>query len=368
MNHFSRLYSIAAISVAAIISITACARTPEERAERLHRKIITIDSHTDTALAMNRKKKPEDSLQVNFEKMYKGGLDVVFFAIYRGQKAINAASPDSVAPWTFRQMARFQRKLNANYSIIETAYSVADIRRIKSSGKKAAVLAVENGGQLGGDIENLDRLYRKGVRCITLCHNNHNDICDSSVSKDSEKYGFQKEPRWHGLSPFGKMVVEGMNLLGMIVDVSHASDETVSACVEFSKAPVIASHSCCRALSDSPRNLPDSLIVKIAQRGGLVQITTYSRFLDAANPEGADVKTFCDHVDHVRNLVGVEHVGFGSDFDGGGGVEGINSALDVRNVTAELIRRGWSDEELELFWGGNLLRVWEQVELVSNIM
>jgi len=151
----------------------------------------------------------------------------------------------------------------------------------------------------------------------------------------------------------------------MMVDISHTSDETVEDVLEVSKAPIIASHSCARALCDHPRNLPDDLLRKIAEKGGVVQVTIYHGFVDKGDGTPLDVRLFCDHVEHIRDVAGVEHVGFGSDFDGGGKLEGIESALDVKNITRELLNRGWSDKDIALFWGGNLLRVWEEVEAVA---
>jgi len=324
--------------------------------------MITVDTHTDTAIGINRGKKNVDSLQVNFDKMRKGGLDVVFFAIYKGQGICNDSARVAVPKWTEKQLEKFDSYISDHSDIAGKAENVADVRRLKEQGKAIAILALENGYQIGDDLSNVKKFYDMGVRYITLSHNNHNDICDAAIAVDKPAVGFTAAPRWHGLSPFGREVVREMNRLGIIIDISHTSDETVADVLEESKAPVIASHSCCRALSDNPRNLPDELIRKIAANGGVVQITTYNVFLKANDPESADVKTFCDHVEHVRDLVGVEHVGFGSDFDGGGGVPGLNSALDVQNVTDELLRRGWSEHDLKLFWGENLLRVMETVE------
>lgn len=324
--------------------------------------VITVDTHTDTAIAINKGKKSVDSLQVNFDKMRRGGLDVVFFAIYKGQGICNDSTRAAVPKWTEEQLLKFDKYISDHSDIAGKACSVADIRRLKAEGKAIAVLALENGYQIGDDLSNIAKFYDMGVRYITLSHNNHNDICDAAVARDDAKKGFQKAPRWNGLSPFGENVVREMNRLGIIIDLSHTADATVEDVLALSKAPVIASHSCCRALSNHPRNLPDDLIRRIADKGGVIQITTYNVFLKAHDCNSADVRTFCDHVEHVRDIAGIEHVGFGSDFDGGGGIPGLNSALDIHSVTDELVRRGWSEKDLKLFWGENLLRVMEAVE------
>jgi membrane dipeptidase len=197
--------------------------------------------------------------------------------------------------------------------------------------------------------------FDMGARYMTLTHNGVNQIADSANplrSIPASKYG--------GLSDFGKQVVQEMNRLGMMVDISHTGPETVTAVLALSKAPIIASHSGCRALCDNPRNLTDDQLRAIAKNGGTVQIVAYSGFLKVPSKE-ANLSVFVDHIDHAVKIAGIDHVGIGSDFDGGGGIPGFQDPSECVNVTAELIRRGYSDKDIGKIWGGNLLRVWREV-------
>ena len=365
MKNIFTTFSATVFLAAALLLPASCnsEKALARKVDSLHRKMITIDTHTDTALDMLRGEYAD--LQVNFEKMREGGLDAVFFAVYKGQGRRDDSTLVAVADWAEEKLKAFAHYIDSAPGV-ERALTPADVRRIKKSGKACAIQCLENGYMVGKDLGNVERFYNLGARYITLSHNNNNDICDAGVRVDNPKKGFSSALEWGGLSPFGYQVVAEMNRLGMIIDVSHTADETVEDVLAASAAPIIASHSCARALCDHPRNLPDDLLRKIAAKGGVIQVTIYHGFVDKGDGTPLDVKLFCDHVEHIRDIAGVEHVGFGSDFDGGGGLEGINSALEVKNVTKELLRRGWSDHDIALFWGGNLLRVWEQVEAVAT--
>lgn len=334
-----------------------------KHAAKLHKSIISMDTHTDTAVQMYRGNN-SDSLQVNLKKMREGGMDAVFFATYVGQKQRDDKTLLEKTEYAKKVIGNFKQYAADHSKEIGIAYTADDVRRLKKEGKLIGIMAIENGYALGKDLSNVEMFYNMGVRYITLSHNNNNDVCDAAVTRDDPKYGFRKGPEWHGLSPFGYEVVREMNRLGIMIDVSHTSAETVDDCLKASKAPIIASHSCCAAIKDHPRNLTDSQIKAIASGGGLVQVTTYWAFLGDSEAD-ANVKRFCDHVQHVRDLVGVEHVGFGSDFDGGGEMSDLRDVSQIQNITAELIRRGWSDEDIRLFWGGNVLRVMEKVAAVA---
>ena len=364
MKNIFTTFSATVFLAAALLLPASCnsEKALARRVDSLHRKMITVDTHTDTALDMLDGK--YDDLQVNFDKMLEGGLDAVFFAIYKGQGLRDDATLTAVSDWTEERLRSFAHYVDSAPGA-ERALTPADVRRIKKEGKACVIQALENGYMVGRDLSNVERFYNLGARYITLSHNNNNDICDAAVRRDDPKRGFSSKLEWGGLSPFGYQVVAEMNRLGMIIDISHTADETVEDVLEASAAPVIASHSSARALCNHPRNLPDDLIRKIAAKGGVIQVTIFYGFVDKGDGTPLDVKLFCDHVEHIRDIAGIEHVGFGSDFDGGGGLEGINSALEVKNVTRELMRRGWSDRDLTLFWGGNLLRVWEEVEAVA---
>ena len=365
MKNIFTTFSATVFLAAALLLPAGCnsEKALARKVDSLHRKMITVDTHTDTALDMLRGEYAD--LQVNFDKMREGGLDAVFFAIYKGQGKRDDSTLVAVADWAEEKLKDFAHYVDSAPGV-ERALTPADVRRIKKSGKACAIQCLENGYMVGKDLSNVERFYNLGARYITLSHNNNNDICDAGVRVDNPKKGFSSALEWGGLSPFGYQVVSEMNRLGMMIDVSHTADETVEDVLEASAAPIIASHSCARALCDHPRNLPDDLLRKIAAKGGVIQVTIYHGFVDKGDGTPLDVKLFCDHVEHIRDVAGVEHVGFGSDFDGGGGLEGINSALEVKNVTRELMLRGWSDKEIALFWGGNLLRVWEQVEKVAE--
>lgn len=331
------------------------------RSARLHKTIISMDTHTDTIMEMFRGKDPA-TLQVSLEKMRKGGMDAVFFAAYVGQNRRDDSTLLAKTKYAEDMLNCFKDYVAAHSDEIGLAITASDVRNLKKQGKLIGILAIENGYAIGKDISNVEKFYNMGVRYITLSHNNNNDICDAAVTQDNPKRGFRKGPEWHGLSPFGARVVAEMNRLGIIIDVSHTSAETVEDVLSISTAPVIASHSCCAAIKDHPRNLTDRQIKEIASRGGLVQVTAYDGFLG----EGS-ISRYCDHVERVRDLVGVDHVGFGSDFDGGGGGwEGLKDVSDIQNITVELLRRGWTDGELKAFWGGNVLRVMEDVQRAAD--
>ena len=194
----------------------------------------------------------------------------------------------------------------------------------------------------------------RGIIYLTLCHNGDNDICDSA--KGCAEH--------NGLSEYGRKVVKELNRLGIMVDMSHAGDKSFYDALELSKAPIIASHSSCRAICNHPRNLTDEQIVALAKKGGVMQICIYDHFL--SNDGIASVKTIADHIDHVVNLVGVDYVGIGTDFDGGGGVPGCNGTNEIINLTCELIRRGYGDGDLKKIWGENFLRVLDEVKKIAD--
>jgi membrane dipeptidase len=267
------------------------------------------------------------------------------------------------------------------------------------------MIDVENGYPIGEDLSNIKKLYDLGARCITLCHNGHNQICDSC--NPNPRLG-DRETEHGKLSPFGRQVIAEMNRLGMIVDVSHVSPNSFRDVVQASRAPVIASHSGCRRLCEHPRNLDDWQLQALAGNGGVVQVVTVAGFLKAASPERRramndlaravglplgpagprlreatseqrrkfqagmkevdrqyppiGVKDYVDHIEHAVGAAGVDHVGVGSDFDGGGGVAGFHDHSEALNVTVELVRRGYCEEDIKKIWGGNILRVWRDVE------
>jgi len=328
-----------------------------EHAKRLHDKIISIDSHTDTALELVKDTVDLTRVQASFEKLRAGRVDCCFYPIFVDQGPLDDPSRDQAYEWAVGKMKAIRAYIEARPREARIALGADDIVKNKKRHRLSLVMGLENGYPIGKDLGRVQAFYELGTRIITLCHNYDNDICDAS------RY---PQNTWNGLSPFGKELVKEMNRLGILVDCSHASTATLYDCLELSTAPVICSHSCVFAIKDHPRNLTDDEIRAIAAKGGVVQVTTGRWALSWLPHAEVNVGTFCDHVEYIRNLVGVEYVGIGTDFDGGGGMNGLEDASKMKDITVELLRRGWTDRELELFWGGNLLRVMRAVENVRS--
>lgn len=329
------------------------------QADAIHKKYITIDSHNDSALWINH---PDGDFgvtkgQVSFPMMKKGGLDAAFFAIYLEQGKRDAVSLDSVFNYACQEIDMFKKYISDRSKEAEFAFTPNDLTRIKAAGKSAVILAIENGYGIGDKLERIDEFYKMGARYITLSHNGHNNICDASMSEVS--------PEHNGLSPFGREVIARMNKLGMIIDISHASSKTVTDVLECSNAPIIASHSGAWAIKNHNRNLKDSELKAIADKGGVIQVATGRFFLSTLPKNQVTVKHLADNIDHVVKIVGIEHVGLGTDFDGGGGVVGLEVSK-MKSLTIELLKRGYTSEQLGLFWGGNLLRTWQIIQNTSH--
>lgn len=375
----------------------------EERAKALHSKMVTIDTHTDTPLNFLRtgfdfsgENNTAIGSKVDLAKMEKGGLDAAFFAVFIGQRE---CTPERYTEVNARAMEIF----NAIYATVKQYPSRAaiattpdDVYRLKKESKRAIYIGVENGYPIGDDIGQVKAFYDLGARYITLCHTRNNQICDSSTDPDG--------PRHNGLSEFGRKVVQEMNRLGMMVDVSHISDKAFYDVLEVSKAPVIASHSCARAICDNPRNLTDDMLRALAKNGGVVQMCILSEYVKKGEPNPArdsayralrtkwnnfrgltpeqekqattewyeleekypvklaTVADVVDHIDHMVKVMGIDHVGIGTDFDGGGGVDGCRDASQMYCITMELLRRGYSEKDIRKIWGENFLRVFREVE------
>ena len=324
-----------------------------KRAEKLHNKIISIDTHTDTALELVKPDVDLSKVQADFAKLRAGRVDCCFYPIFVDQGPLEDASRDSAYVWAIDKMKAIRTYIEARPREARIALCAHDIVKNKKRHRLSLVMGLENGYPIGQDLGKLQDFYDLGTRIITLSHNYDNDICDAS------RY---PKNTWGGLSPFGKELVREMNRLGVIVDCSHASTSTLYDCLELSTAPVICSHSCVYAIKDHPRNLTDDEIRAIAAKGGVIQVTTGRWALTWLPHAQLNIGTFCDHVEYIRNLVGVEYVGIGTDFDGGGGMNELEDASKMKMITVELMRRGWTDREIELFWGGNFLRVMRAVE------
>lgn len=393
------------------ILVLGCTRLSEEallkKSEALHHAVLTVDTHTDTPLSMMRgydmgvRHQPGARGRGKYDipRMIEGGLDAAFFAVFVGQEDCNPEEYARARQRADELLDLIEEMAARHPDRIELATSPEDAYRIERAGKRAIYTGLENGFPIGKDLDRISRYYERGIRYITLCHTRNNDICDSS--------GDEEGPRWNGLSPFGEAVVAEMNRLGIIVDVSHLSDESVWDILKITKAPIIASHSSTRALFDHERNLSDDQLRALAENGGVIQISLISFYMKRPGPERraaldsleekygsyyrlkdpvkkaeyeaawmkvqdrfasdrATVQDVVDHIDHAVRVAGIDHVGIGTDFDGGGGVLGCDDVSEFPNLTTELLRRGYSEEEIRKIWGGNFMRVFRKVVEVSG--
>ena len=419
------------------------------RARAIHDRVIVLDTHNDInpshfTPACNYTMRL--TTQVNLPKMREGGVDVSFMVVYVGQ-ATPPQTPDAFQASGYERAYREAiAKFDAVHALAETiapgeielALAPADVVRIVKSGKKVAVIGVENGYPIGTDIRRVKEFWDRGGRYLSLAHNGHSQLADSNTGEASNQW------MWGGLSPLGKQVIEEMNRWGIMVDVSHPSKGAVMQAIALSKAPVIASHSSVRTLANHSRNMDDEMLMAVKTNRGVIQVVGFSTYIkahppergpaiaalqrefgvrsttggasrgttgqaprmcpveDPARPSGAapsnpvnlasltaegraeydrrmaeidarwpaapraTVKDFVDHIDYAVKLIGIDHVGVSSDFDGGGGIAGWNSAAEAFNVTLELVRRGYTEEQIAKIWGGNLLRVWGEVEKVAG--
>jgi membrane dipeptidase len=409
---------------------TAVAQAPPDtdlvaRARAIHERVIALDTHNDINPAnFTRERNYTQRLdtQVNLPKMEEGGLDASFLVVYVGQR--DDFTPDGYQ----RAYEAALEKFAAIHRLADTiapdriglAYTAADVRRIAASGRKVALIAVENGYPIGEDLTRIRQFYDLGARTLSLTHNGHNQLSDSNTGERDGVW------RWHGLSPLGRAAIAELNRVGVVIDVSHPSRESMMQTVELSQAPIIASHSAVRALCDDSRNLDDEQLVALAKNGGVAQIVALSSYVKAPPPPSAEgtraiaararaiaalrrefglpeqgrgrggiatltperraeyqrrmtaldeqfppppratVKDFVDHIDYAVKLIGIDHVGISSDFDGGGGVDGWNDASETFNVTLELVRRGYTEEQIAKLWSGNMLRVMDAAEAVAR--
>ncbi len=332
--------------------------------------MFVLDSHCDTPSALLsgrdlRIDNPEGHL--DFPKMKKGGVDAAFFALYTS----NTLTGEAALERALRMLAAVQDCLEANKDLAAPAVSPAEAFDNKSKGLISIFLGMENGSPIQDSLSLLRFFYRSGVRYMTLTHNGDNLICDSAAGSG----------RWGGLSPFGREVVREMNSLGMIVDLAHCSDKTFTDCLELSVAPIVSTHSSCRALASHRRNMADWMLKELAAQGGVCQINFYPVFLsdefaavhdDNIPQSGAEVlpsyRRVVDHIDHAVEVAGIDHVGVGSDFDG---IEvapsGLEDAGKMHVIFDEMRRRGYSAEDISKVAGGNFLRVFNDVISMSKL-
>lgn len=338
------------------------------RAKQIHENIVTLDSHCDTPmffhLGVNLSQRDKNVL-VDFQKMQEGRLDVSNMVCYLPQPNEGDAfskkihfpieSPKQYVDFIFDGIEKQVADSNGMAAIAKT---VSDLRENKKQGRRSIMLGIENGLALEGDLKNVEYFANRGITYITLCHNGDNDVCDSCRGKQT----------FGGLSDFGKQVVKEMNRLGILVDLSHAGEATFYDCIRESEKPIVCSHSNCRSLCDHPRNLTDDQMRALAENGGIMQITMYPGFLsDSTSPsplgEGRGEASILDalaHLKHAISIMGIDHVGIGTDFDGDGGVPGLRNASEMINLTRLLIKEGYTDEEIEKIWGGNWMKLLKQ--------
>lgn len=329
------------------------------RAKQLHETIVTLDSHTDTPMVWT----PETDLgrrceeaQVDFIKMEEGKLDAVFTVAYLPQERLSDTSRQKAFDDAVSILHRLHQQVEANSDIATICTTPDEIRAAKQRGLRTIVPAVENGFAIGTDISKLNVLHDLGARYLTLCHNGDNDICDSAS---------RTEHTHHGLSEFGRKVVLAMNELGLMIDLSHAGEESFWQVLDISQKPVVCTHSSARALCNHPRNLTDEQLKALAAKGGVCQLCLYSGFL--AEEGEATIEDAMQHIDHMVKVAGIEHVGFGSDFDGGGTIAGCRAANEELALTVALMKRGYSDHDIELLRGGNFLRVMKEIQQTDKI-
>lgn len=391
-----------------VFSCTNPGDTSEKYITSLHEKVITIDSHTDTPMRFTRsgfglaeRHDPfKDGTKVDLPRMKEGKLDGIFMAVFLGQRERTEEGYLQVKQNTYRIFDSIYAVVDQNRESLDLVTTPQELKRSVKRSKHGIFIGIENGYAIGKELSLIDSFYSLGARYITLCHTRNNDICDSSTDPDGEEIG--------GLSDFGVSVVKRMNELGMMVDISHASDKSFYDVLEVSQKPVIASHSCARALCDNPRNLDDDMLRALSANGGVIQMCILSAYVkdpepfparDSAKnavrekhgnyyelddkgkteflkdwyqvdvlfpPKLANVSDVADHIDHMVSVAGIDHVGIGTDFDGGGGVEGCYDVSELRNITAELVKRGYSGREIAKIWGGNLMRVMNEVSVSSK--
>lgn len=406
MKLFSLKTYLVNLAFLAFLAFSSC-QTMDQKAAKIHDHAFTIDTHVDTPyhlldstfdIGAYHDYKPGGTC-VDFPRMKAGGLDGIFFAVFtsqreRTQENILAArnKADELIDSIYAACKKYPQ-------LAKVATSVLDGYEIEKQGKRAIYIGMENVFPIGTDLLEIERYYKKGVRYITLCHTSNNDICDSST----DRLG----PEFNGLSDFGTQVLKEMNRLGILVDVSHVSDSSFYDVLKLSKTPVIASHSCARAICSNPRNLNDDMLIALAKNGGVIQmcilddyvkapdkyserykkelelreryrnagkmskeeeakIWTEWRQMQADYPkEKPTVADAVDHIDHIVNLIGIDYVGIGTDFDGGGGLKDCADASQMMNITKELLKRDYSIEDIHKIWGGNFMRVFSEVENYS---
>ncbi|WP_019507438.1 dipeptidase [Pleurocapsa sp. PCC 7319] len=396
-----------------LLALNGCtlSKSLSERTSEIHDQILTVDTHIDWPMRqfLNPDFNPgvrhapgqRESGQWDLIRMKEGGLDAVFMSIFTPQKKRTDEGHATAKEVALKQIELTKKMVAYNPDLAEIALTPEDAYRLEKTRKRAIFIGMENGYPIAKDLRNLQLFFNLGVRYITITHSKNNQLGDSSTDE---------QPEWGGLSPFGEKVVQEMNRLGMMVDISHVHDETFWDVIKLTKAPVIASHSSARMFHDVPHNMSDEMLKAIAKNGGVVQVALLDDFIKemeqtqerATALEELKEETFAllhgelsqaehkkvmekmhkidekhpknrptladaiDHLDHMVQVMGIDHVGIGSDFDGGGGLVGIDDVSEMPNITRELLARGYTADEIRKLWGGNLMRVFNQVIKVAE--
>ncbi len=384
-----------------VILLSACSQPVLDAAD-VHDKTLTLDTHIDIPLTYMKEIDPSGptDLQVDLPKLQAGDLDSGFWIVYIPQGELTPEGYAEALSIAQTRMSAIEALTNTHTENFELAKTATDVRRIVAADKHAVLVGMENAYPLGESVESIPMWAERGVRYVGLTHFGHNQFGDSSNPHPVRDSG----PKWNGLSPLGKDLVKALNANGIMVDVSHTGKETMMQAADLSITPIIASHSGVKAVADSARNLDDEQLRKIAEVNGVAQMVALGSYvklptsaqqaartaldaefgdrstwdqakrdlygekraeITALAPE-ATVADFVDHIDHAVKISGIDHVGIASDFDGGGGIDGWQDASETENVTAELIKRGYSQDEITKIWGGNLLRVMEAVEAAAK--
>ncbi len=421
-NSFSLLFSVALLSLLLVQCSSSTTHEQLERAKQLHEKVITIDTHVDintSNFTAERNYTTDLPTQVTLPKMEEGGLDVAWFIVYTGQDTLSEEGYAAAYENAIDKFEAIHRLVN-EYAPdrIELAVNSEQVRDIQARGKKVAMIGVENAYPIGTNLSRIKEFYDRGARYMSLSHNGHSQFCDSNTGEHDNVW------LYNGLSDLGRQAIAEMNKWGMMIDLSHPSKASNMQTMALSKAPVIASHSSARAMNDVSRNLDDEELLALKENGGVVQTVAFRSYVNsekhaqwqAAADElfeakaselgferlswgeirsleaeardaymttyralqtevrtqmaedgtvGVSVSDFIDHLDYMVELIGIDHVGISSDFDGGGGVHGWDNAAETFSITLELVHRGYSDEEIDKLWGGNLLRVLDEVEAIA---
>ena len=315
-----------------------------------HRRVLTLDTHCDTPMFFPQHVDfgtRDPKLLVDLHKMAEGHQDATIMVAYLPQTMPLDEHPKQYTDDIFDKIEAIVAKHSEHVAIARTP---DDLWQHKHQGRKSIMLGIENGHALEGSLDNLRHFAQRGIVYMTLCHNGDNDICDSA----------RGEHRHHGVSAFGREVISEMNRLGIMVDLSHAGEESFYDALSISSTPIVCSHSSCRALCDHPRNLTDDQMRALAQQGGVMQVTLYHGFL--VKDGDATLDDAMRHLEHAIEVMGIDHVGLGTDFDGDGGIRGLASSAELLNYTRELLKRKFSEADIQKLWGGNFLRVMRLVQ------